>query len=512
MSKFGAKRFSRTKICGSLSSRSAEACVAEGDQPKPAPDSKPKALRLASLLSLPTELLLQILEFLSTLDATCLSLTCRELYLLINQHRIIQPSAPWERMRLLRRFEQDLAQYILCYKCEKLYLWRKWSNDRRRWRFSLSFPFIRSITRPRLEHCKSSSWIYLCDKNHHRKTSERCGLCPTFRRLILRHELLGPDFGIPMSTLTHSCKAKAVKGTPDSSITIEPKIVRRIGLTALMSNPMIRKTTQVTFREKLRLGEIYRYQPVIAWDLSKIVCQHVGVALLNLSQHAARFLKQSRHDSCDQELGMDKDVLSFKAPFNTWYQGTKLLKCHICSTDFRIYTRASNEKIFEVKFDVFQDFGCLHDMYQALPLQQARLFDGCPKPVGTHNGITNTMLVHRLNPDLEKLYNEQETSSKIRQYSICHIRKRHASKKYFYPFRDALENVAFAAQYQRECVPNDDAPYPLCLQLDKYIHEDWYALGPWINAGRWINRASRRSRTMNILDFELCRNCTNVGE
>ena len=496
---------------------SAEACVTDGDQSKFTSDSEQKPPRLAALLSLPTELLLQIFELLSTPDATCLGLTCREIYLLISKHRILQPPTSWERMRLLHRFEQDLAKYVLCYQCEKLYLWRNRSNDQRRWGIPPSLPFIHSATRPRLEYCESSDKIYLCGKIHHRNDSERCTLYPALRRLILRHELLGPNFGIPMSTLAHSCRTKAGGGTPGISTTIEPKIVRSFGSTALMSNLMIRKATQIAFRENLRPRKIYTYQPVTAWDPSTIVCQHIGAVLPDLTQHAARFLKQPRHDSSDhgfgeinESLGMDRNTVSFKAPFNTWYQCTKLLKCHLCATDFRIHARASNEKIFEVKFDVFQDFGFLPDMHQALPLQQARLFDGRRTPQDTYNGITNAMVVDRLNPDLEKMYNEQEPLHKVRQYTT-YDGPRGSNKRYFYPWRDALEDVAFAAQYQRECVQNDDAPYPLCFQLNNHVGEDWYALRPWINAGEWINEASRSYRIINILHFEIHRNSANVS-
>lgn len=79
-------------------------------------------VRYGMLNSLPTELLLEICEFLKPLDRRCFSLINHRMYSLYQAYYSRLPSHTGvEKLSILLRIERDLTEYFACYVCNRLH-------------------------------------------------------------------------------------------------------------------------------------------------------------------------------------------------------------------------------------------------------------------------------------------------------------------------------------------------------------------------------------------------------
>jgi len=92
------------------------------DRPPPRPD----VLQFSSLRNLPTEILLQILDFLPPESAASFALCCEPLYSALKSRYLdcLGPTT-WRRERLLQLLERDLPNHIVCASCQKLHAMKK---------------------------------------------------------------------------------------------------------------------------------------------------------------------------------------------------------------------------------------------------------------------------------------------------------------------------------------------------------------------------------------------------
>ena len=205
--------------------------------------------RSAGLQRLPLEILDSITIQLERYQIAVLGLTCKHFFRQIEPHsgRYLLHDTP-RRLKFLRLLEEDHPHLLVCSPCGHLY---DWKNSKQHG----AFP---DYTCPERKSPFHRSAMTLCDVH------EPYSMKAEIRDLILRADRLGPEYGLPTSYLTHTCRGHRDGGMPKS---FECRI-RKGGL-------MVHRQDTVL---------LMRSEPITKQLFSGMMhirsCQHVGRGLL----------------------------------------------------------------------------------------------------------------------------------------------------------------------------------------------------------------------------------------
>ena len=247
---------------------------------------------------LPLELICHTMHYLPPESCASLSLINKQCY------QRLQPLTPLPdltaKRQFLRLLERDSPHMLLCACCDILYDWTKsppWST----------FMCPRDFDRP--HQCAPS----LCDAHF------EMAIYRQVLDLVLRHHEFGPEYGLPLSHLEHTCNG------PESDPAMLVKIVPRIIGKQLFMWRSVELLVNVQGEEPIR--------PQLL-KLRNITCYHANtcpVALCAVS-HVLRGGNQSEM-RCAQ-----------------------LMKCAVCATDLQV-TAAYAADLVRVRVDIWQNFG-----------------------------------------------------------------------------------------------------------------------------------------------------------
>lgn len=148
------------------------------------------------LLSLPSEMILNITDFLDQESRVLLSLTCKALRNLLSSHLNLSLSDVATRTKFLQILERELPNYLTCRACGWMFLWRK----RVRW-FHCSCPRARDHL---AEHWWAHAYVPICPLHCMMVTPEMVDLV---RRAYHR----GPQHGLPFSFMDSNHKGRYSK-------------------------------------------------------------------------------------------------------------------------------------------------------------------------------------------------------------------------------------------------------------------------------------------------------------
>lgn len=266
------------------------------------------------LLDLPEELLLQIESWLPYENALAFSLTCKYVYSLFFKRRKPNAKHRGREAQFLQLLERDSPHLLACPIHEFLYTW----NKQRTRQYSCP----RCVAR----HREPPGSYVVCNKGCRRAFY---GIFEPERRLILRHALLGPEYGVSARNLNHVCKASFSKKANE----ITPKVVN--------GRLMVWRTHYYSFRVT---DDPISESPIQAFD--EAICVHSELGLRAVI--FAAFLHAKAQDASATEPAF-------------WQCQTRF-KCSHCSTDMRLrYTRPS-PMLMEVMVDAIQDLGGLDEL------------------------------------------------------------------------------------------------------------------------------------------------------
>lgn len=361
--------------------------------------------------ALPSELVIYITDFLTSSSIACLSLTCHHLYNLIRERCRVDLDTRPEQFEFLNCIARDLPEYIPCHGWlkPKLYRWRYQCNSYYHCDHCFGSAHHRCKYRRRGSNCPPEvsglPMLALCAGNLH--LGPKVGGWATFglRQLILRYELLGPEHGVPLSTLNHSCYPPVAGLQKASSVRTVPKIVRN-------GNLMIHKT--VVFQSK----SFFDHE----WKENGPVCSHTASETLGLAEWACNYFavklflrKESDHlEETPQLLSLVEKTQETEAlhemckyPDKNWHRCSVLLKCEYCATDTRFYIRKvryseTQDSDYELRFEVYHDLGSL---YQRMTVPQRQLIEVAtrlPKIQVKYPSMVE--LYERICQDLEEQY------------------------------------------------------------------------------------------------------------
>jgi F-box-like len=336
----------------------------------------------STLVQLPVELLLLILTSLPPESVVAVSLTCKDFFHLIpvGGGVVAGKNAALDKQRLLLLLERDLPDYLLCYTCNKLY---RWKRDR------IAVSSYRYTCPGRNRDSSHSYFASLCGgclngSSLHRET----------RDLILRAHLRGPDYGLPISYITHECVVRQCYNDLQTPISVKlrPKIVS--------GSLMLWRTEEIPVNLSISLTEQLH-------ALRACGCHHVSFPLPAIGQCAIRHvLDESNHEAF------------FSNPPTGGWNCQKLFKCSFCATDLRIDVIIASRKELTIRVATWQDLGSGHDRDSA----QDELFKCSPwRPHADDTRLRN----------LEKFYTDgfrlmagggqgdRDTGDKTQQYLIA---------------------------------------------------------------------------------------------
>ncbi|KAI1485428.1 hypothetical protein F5X96DRAFT_660045 [Biscogniauxia mediterranea] len=141
------------------------------------------------LLQLPNEIILLISDSLPMEDAVCAALTCKRLFFLIFSRKVklmrLQPSA---KGMLLCRLEKDIIGVFYCHFNQKL---MRFDSNGKSKAFTL---WLIKSSQLRDGECASAAVKFI---------SSAFMLCYYRARLVTNYQLLGPQHGIPPSSLSY---------------------------------------------------------------------------------------------------------------------------------------------------------------------------------------------------------------------------------------------------------------------------------------------------------------------
>lgn len=313
------------------------------------------------LLDLPLEILLTVETYLQYENALSLSLTCKYAYgLFFKRHK---PSAKHNGREsfFLRLLEREMPALVSCSIHERLYMWAKQKSNHYQCPMCTSnkrvFPGCLVVCN---KGCKSSFY----------------GIFEAERRLILRHVLLGPEFGVSSRLLSHVCKKSHSKRANE----ITPKVVEE----SLMLWRTHHYTTTVDFKDWHLMG-------IDAFE--EAICVHSETGLRALLCAAIYHAKQSR---ANREW-----TLQFQTNKPGAWMCPIRFKCNQCATDMRLHMDQISLNNVVVRFDVYQDLGGL----QELSVAQRQV-------LGARNDwrqqeLNRSEKLHRLCEDLEQRYHSE---------------------------------------------------------------------------------------------------------
>lgn len=247
------------------------------------------------LLDLPTEILISIEAFLPYENAVAFSLTCRSLYELFFKLHKPSPKHHGGEAHLLRLVEKDLPNQLSCPVHERLYSWRKVKS--RHYHCPLCTGNNRFFT----------ASLVICNKGCR---SSFYGIFEPERRLILRHDLLGPEFRISRRILDHVCKKSLSKRANE----VTPKIVNG----SLMVWRIHHYTARIDFRTWADLGLEH---------IDEAICVHSEAGLQALLCVAIGHARNRR------EAMMSTIASRIQAVSTGHWQCPTLFKCQTCAED-----------------------------------------------------------------------------------------------------------------------------------------------------------------------------------
>ncbi|KAK5951503.1 hypothetical protein OHC33_007559 [Knufia fluminis] len=324
-------------------------------------DKHPRALPVQDCLlwGLPTEILIAIEAFLPYENAVAFSLTCRILYDLFFKLHKPSPKHHGREAHLLRLIERDLSSQLSCPVHERLYSWRKAKSRH------YQCPSCTSKNRP------STGSLVICNK----------GCKPSFygifepeRRLMIRHGILGPEFGISRRTLDHVCKKSFSKRANE----IRPKLVNG----ALMIWRTHHYTVRIDFQ---------------TW--AELELEHVDEAICVHSKMGFQALvcAATEHARKQSEIATMQFASGPRAVHTEHWQCPTLFKCQYCSTDIKVRMDQVSGCEVVVRFDVYQHLGGLNE----LTISQRQVLGG-------KHELTDEEKVERQIEDLEQRYHGGE--------------------------------------------------------------------------------------------------------
>lgn len=368
--------------------------------------------RTYKLESVPPELIIYIADFLTSSSIACLGLTCRQLYTLTRERCHINLKARAERFEFLNCLARDLPDYIPCHGWSKakLYRWRRQQNSYYHCDHCFGNAQHRCKYRRRGSNCPvevSGLPIQaLCAGNLHRDAVTGGWMTFGLRQLVLRYELLGPEYGVPLSTLDHSCFPPVANFRSVAWVKTWPKIVQS-------GNLMIHKT--VIYKS----GSLFKAE----WDDGGPVCNHTSSETKALAEwgfnyfRIKHFLKKELTPNSQVppqmlmflERTKENDALHemCKYPDNRWHSCSILLKCEYCATDTRFYIRKTRhhkykDDEYELRFEVYHDLGSL---YQPITIPQRQLIEVASRLPKVQMKYPSLIELHeRIAQNLEKQY------------------------------------------------------------------------------------------------------------
>lgn len=272
------------------------------------------------LLDLPTEVLLIIVSQLKYENGIALSLTCHRLYKLLFKTYKPTPKHNGREARVLVLLERDLPDMLSCPTHERLYKWRGHSRH--------LCPLCTNAKR-------SHGSLVVCYNNCKEGFQE---LFEPERRLILRHALLGPNYGVPKSMFLHRCGRSHFQSMDEARLKI-------VG-----DSLMLWRTQHWPVKLELYpdLPGLQDFQQTMekchAMPLSPIWSAAVHHAMQN----------SKRLFSTPEEA----------APTYRWTCPI-LFKCSCCSTDVKVCVEQFVLGQVVIRFDLYQDLGHLNELTTA---------------------------------------------------------------------------------------------------------------------------------------------------
>lgn len=368
--------------------------------------------RTYNLETLPPELIICITDFLTSASIACLGLTCDRLYALTREHCHINLKARPERFEFLNCIARDLPEYIPCHGWSKakLYRWRHQRNSYYHCDHCFGNAQHRCKYRRRGSNCPNEASglpvLALCAGNLHRESPSGGWVTFGLRQLILRHELLGQEYGVPISTLDHSCFPPVANVRSVAWVKTWPKIVRNGNL--MVHKTVIYKSGSLFINEKDDGGPVCNHtssetKTLVEWGFNYFRIKYFLKKELSLDFEVTPEMKllmqrteenDALHEMC-------------KYPDNRWHRCSILLKCEYCSTDTRFYIRKirhykHKDSEFELRFEVYHDLGGL---YQPMTIPQRQLIEVASRLPKVQMKYPSLLELHeRIAQDLEKQY------------------------------------------------------------------------------------------------------------
>lgn len=373
----------------------------------------------SQLEKLPPELIVYITDFLPPSSTICLSLTNRTLYQLIRERCKPELDTYQERLNFLNCLSRDLTQYLPCHGWldAKLYLWQSQRN------LVYHCDHCEKNVNHRIKYWRPDLlgvittgipiWAACCAVTHGNVVNTNC-VSFGGRMLALRHEMLGPEYGCPMSGLACECEHEYKMWDAILKIKAIPKIVRG-------GNLMIRKTIKYISRS-------------VSLPLHTIVGPHTHMEAFNVLQLANDFVDHKKlpglilngrpdtllnSSACEAQLPIEEATTKTTTPITKkWYRYSKVMKCEFCATDARFFVRktinsssssTSNvNNTASVKYthliQVYQDFGTLYIPMTTPQRQLIDVTETIPKIQAKYP--TRHEFHERLLQDLEAKWNE----------------------------------------------------------------------------------------------------------
>lgn len=367
-----------------------------------------------NLSTLPAELIVYITDFLTSSSIACLGLTCHHLYSLTRERCRVDLNARPERFEFLNCIARDLPEYIPCHgwSNSKLYRWRHQGNSYFHCDHCFGNPQHRCKYLRRGSDCPDGvsglPVLAMCVGDMHIVPEHGGWVTFGLRQLLLRHELLGKEYGVPLSTLNHQCFPPIADVQHTSLVRITSKIARN-------GNLMIRKS--VFFGAKAFFNH--------EWENSGPICNHTmsetlavvkwGLSYFKIKDIMRKKLAGESQDSQGFSNSMEK-IQEFEAlqkmcnyPDRKWHRCSLLLKCEYCATDTRFYIcKIQDDKTgddFLIRFEVYHDLGSL---YQPMTIPQRQLIEVAthlPKIQAKYPSLIE--LHDRIRQNLEAQYRKQ---------------------------------------------------------------------------------------------------------
>ncbi|KAK5462782.1 hypothetical protein LTS15_002494 [Exophiala xenobiotica] len=226
-------------------------------------DDKPST----TLTNLPTEILLRINSYLLLQSKICLSLTSKSFFAALSTEVDLKISVPEEKALLLRLLERDLPDRMLCFYCNKLYLWKFFRGR------------VYDYKCPLLNHGIEPTYLLTtCSRIRHLYAMRR-----EMVDAFLRGFELGPAYGPQLSELAHEC---------DSRCYYSDHISRRFEARVVQGKLILHATHQKSFRvppyDPATQGPNTSYDDI--HKFSHLGCLHCNGTVHAVILHAIKYM------------------------------------------------------------------------------------------------------------------------------------------------------------------------------------------------------------------------------